>query len=75
MDKKQAYQIVFDDLMKIDLFRGRYDAKHGASEHYMYGISTVMEVVANGVSDKQGDAFSDMFIANMIKSEGEKNDG
>lgn len=74
MDKKQAYQIVFDDLMKIDLFRGRYDAKHGASEHYMYGISTVMEAIAYRVSEETGDAFSDMFIANMIKSEGRNDD-
>lgn len=75
MDKKRAYQIVLDDLMQCDLFRGKYDAKHGASEHYMYGISTVMEAIAYRVSEETGDAFSDMFIANMIKSEGEENDG
>ena len=69
MDKKEAYQIVLDDLMQCDLFRGKYDAKHGASEHYMYGICTVMEAIAYRVSEKTGDAFSDMFLLTMIKSE------
>ena len=68
-NKKEAYQIVLDDLMLCDLFRGRYDAKHGASEHYMYGICTVMEAIACRISEKTGDAFSDIFILNMIKSE------
>ena len=69
MDKKEAYQIVLDDLMQCDLFRGKYDAAHGASEHYMYGICTVMEAIAYRVSEETGDAFSDIFILNMIKSE------
>lgn len=58
-------QIVLDKLKEIDLFCGKYDAKNGG-EHYMYGISTVMEVIANYAGDEE---FEDMFLKNMIDSE------
>jgi hypothetical protein len=35
----------------------------------MYGISTVMEWIAYRVSEEEGDAFSDVFIKNMLDSE------
>lgn len=68
MDKTKAYQIVFDDLMQIDLFTGIYDARHG-NEHYMHGISAVIEYIAQGVSDECYEKFNTEFIQNMIKSE------
>lgn len=68
MDKKKAYEIVLNDLKKIGLFCGRYDASHGKVD-YMYGISSVMECVAYNINDEVGDNFSNEFIKNMILSE------
>lgn len=68
MSKQEAYTIVFDDLMECGLFRGIYDARHG-NEDFMYGIGTVMEVVAYGVNSNMAEAFNSIFNANMIASE------
>lgn len=40
-----VWSLVFDELIKQPMFRMEYDAKHG-SEHFMYGIATVMEYIA-----------------------------
>ena len=66
MDKKEAYQIVLNDLLECGMFRGRYDATHG-SQQFMLGIATVVEFVAFGC-DKLEEV-SDTFIQNMIRSE------
>ena len=71
MDKSEAYKIVFDDLIQCDLFKGIYDAKHG-NEQYMYGISAVMECIAQGVSDECYESFNNKFINNMLESEKNK---
>lgn len=68
MDKKEAYKIVFEDLKQSNLFTGHYDAKNG-NEHYMYGISVVMEFIAYGIDDSTGRDFADKFMENMIASE------
>lgn len=65
MDKRKAYKIVLDDLKKVSLFCGKYDAKNG-KEDYMYGISTVMEFIANRAGYNR---FEYMFLRNMVKSE------
>lgn len=39
------WEVVYDELTKISLFCGRYDAEH-AADRYMYGIATVMEHIA-----------------------------
>jgi len=65
MDKRRAYKIVLDDLKKVSLFCGKYDASHG-KEDYMYGISTVMEFIANHAGYHR---FEYMFLRNMVKSE------
>ena len=72
MNRKKAYEIVFDDLKKIPLFCGRYDGKrHGSEESrkYMHGISSVMEYIAYEISEEEGDNYCDLFLANMRKSE------
>ena len=61
-------KIVYDKLMEIPLFRGVYDAKHG-NEHFMYGISTVMECIANLVSEELYDEYNATFHRNMCESE------
>ena len=70
MNKAEAYQIVYDDLvnMGVGLFIGTYDAKNG-SRSFMHGISTVMESIAYNASEDTYEKFSKLFYDNMIKSE------
>ena len=69
MDRKTAYEIVFEDLTNgVSFFNGCYDARNGKAD-YMYGIGTVMEFIAYSISDEVGDNFSNKFIENMILSE------
>lgn len=68
MIKKLAYRIVMKDLMKCPMFRGNYDAKNG-NDHFMYGISTIVEFVAYGCGEKFYDKFEEMFFANLRKSQ------
>ena len=42
MERKEAFEIVLEELKRCSLFKGVYDAKNGNSQ-FMYGISTVME--------------------------------
>lgn len=67
---QDAYRVVFNDILNsgCGLMVGEYDAKNG-DEQFMYGISIVMEWIAYRVSKADGDAFSDLFMKNMIKSE------
>jgi hypothetical protein len=67
---QNAYRIVLNDILNsgCGLMVGNYDAKNG-SEQFMHGISTVMEWIAYRVSEADGDAFSDMFVKNLIESE------
>lgn len=67
---QNAYRIVLNDILNSDcgLMVGKYDAKNGSGE-YMAGISTVMEWIAYRVSEADGDAFSEMFIKNLLESE------
>ena len=65
--KARAYQVVFQDLMQIDLFRGIHDAKHG-NEYFMYGVATVIECIAHGVSEECLEKFNKEFTQNMIAS-------
>ena len=67
-EEKKVIEKVVDGMTECGLFCGRYDAKNG-NEHFMYGVSTVMEYLAYLVSDECGDEFSDTFTKNMIKSE------
>lgn len=68
MIKRLAYRIVLSDLKRVPMFSGIYDAKHGSRNH-MYGILSVMEYIANSVSEKCGDKFDEMFIDNLILSQ------
>lgn len=66
MDKREAYQIVLNDLLDCAMFRGHYDAKNG-SPQFMYGIATVIESIAFGCGKYE--EVCDAFIQNMIMSE------
>lgn len=67
---QDAYRIVLNDMLNsgCGLLVGEYDATNG-NEQFMHGISTVMEWIAYRVSDTDGDAFNDLFIKNLLKSE------
>ena len=68
----EAYRIVLNDMLNSEcsLLVGEYNANHD-NKKFMYGISTVMEWIAYKVSEAEGNAFSDMFVNNMIKCEQE----
>lgn len=68
MDLKQAYQIVFANLCECPMLQGHYDAVNG-NEHFMYGIETVMEVIAqHGHDEEFAEHFSEVFAFNMERS-------
>ena len=68
MSDKEAFKRVYDNLIKgPELFRGIYDAENG-SEEYMHGISTVLEYIAQQVSEDKRAQYEDMFTKNMIES-------
>lgn len=68
MELKKAYQMVFNDLCKCRMFLGFYDAING-NPHYMHGIETVMEVIANrAYNDDFAEQFAGVFASNVERS-------
>lgn len=68
MELKKAYQMVFNDLRENRMFQGYYDAING-NPHFMNGIETVMEVIANrGYGEDFAENFSNEFTDNMLRS-------
>ena len=69
MELKKAYQMVFSDLCRSSgMFQGYYDAING-NPHFMTGIETIMEVIANRAYDQQyAETFADIFARNMARS-------
>lgn len=68
MNKKEAFEIVYNELIKNPMFRGIYDAKNG-DEHFMYGVCTVVEVIASNIDEKTYIEYTDLWTDNMVKSE------
>ena len=66
---ENAWKVVYDELIKVPLFCGHYDARNG-SDPYMYGICTVMENIALHVSEECADNFVELFVTNKISSQG-----
>lgn len=68
MELKDAYQMVFNGLYQCPMFQGHYDAFNG-NEHYMRGIETVMEAIAQR-SHNEGlvEHFSNVFALNVERS-------
>lgn len=65
MELKKAYQMVFNDLCKCRMFLGFYDAING-NPHFMHGIETVMEVIANrAYNDDFAEQFAGVFTSNV----------
>lgn len=68
MTKEEAYKIVFEDLKKVPMFMGKYDAKHG-NPHFMYGVETVIDFIADNLDKKTYDDFCEMWNKNILESE------
>ena len=66
MNKSEAYKIVFDDLMNVNLFKGVYSTTNDKDFHFIYGVQTVMENIAYGVSEDCYNEFSNMFLENVV---------
>ena len=62
-----AWEEVYDELTKKEMLCGKYDARTSDAEHFINGVWTVMEYIA----DRAGyhDEFDEMFMQNVIKSE------
>lgn len=58
------YKTVLEDLKQVPMFTGKYDAKNG-NIHFMYGISTVLEYIADKAGDEE---YEGMFLDNLNKS-------
>ena len=71
MNEKEAFEIVYNELIKNPMFRGLYDAKHG-DKHFMYGVCTVIEVIASNISEETYNEYSNLWTDNMTKSEERK---
>lgn len=69
IDLKQAYQMVFSDLCRSSpIFRGYCDGVN-ANPHFMIGIETIMEVIANRAYDTQyAETFADIFARNVART-------
>lgn len=69
MNLDDAYYLVYKDLTKEDgVLTGRYDAKNG-ERAYMFGVQTVMELIAYRCGNACGEAFDSKFISNVLLSE------
>ena len=69
MHLKQAYQMVFSDLCRSSpIFQGYCDSIN-ANPHFMIGIETIMEVIANRAYDTQyAETFADIFARNVART-------
>lgn len=67
MDKTTAFRIVYEELTKNPMFCGVFDARHGKRE-FMYGICTVMENIADNVSEDTYNEYSAMWCDNIVNS-------
>jgi hypothetical protein len=70
MKLQEAYKMVYEDMLQSEcgLLVGNYDAVNG-NKKFMHGIFTVMEWIAYRVNEEEADAFSHVFIKNMLDSE------
>lgn len=59
--------IVYDELTKNEMLCGKYDARTSDAEHFINGVWTVMEVIAERAGCH--DEFDEMFVQNLKDSE------
>lgn len=67
MATREDFKVVLDDLMKWDLFVGKFDAVNG-NKDFMFGIETVMKAIALRASDEAYDNYVAIFTRNYLDS-------
>lgn len=70
MNKKQAYNIVMEDILqKGGILTGKYDAKHG-NKDFMNGIFLVVEFLAfEAGSEEKVEEVTKIALKNRLESE------
>lgn len=66
-NEREALKKIVENMRECGLFVGKFDAKNG-NINFMYGIETVMEYLANLISEEYHDEFEKEFITNLVKS-------
>lgn len=66
--KQKAFKIVYEELAKNPLFCGVYNAKYGSIK-FMFGVSAVMESIANEISNEYLEHYSKSFMENVNYSQ------
>ena len=64
MNKQEAFDIVYDELMKCDMINGSSKYTNKVNEHFIYGLETVMEMIS---MRKTVDDFGITFNSNRRK--------
>jgi hypothetical protein len=67
MPTVNLWKEVYDELTKNEMLCGKYDARTSDAEHFINGVWTVMEYIAERAGHH--DEFDKMFMQNVIKSE------
>ena len=67
MEKTKAFEIVYNELKKVPMFTGKYDALNG-NEDFMFGICTVMEYITSQINEPTYEEFSTRWVANVLDS-------
>lgn len=65
--EKEILKKVLDEMQKVSIFSGTFDAKHGSWE-FMNGIASAMEFLAQQISDEYLYEFQEKFFGNFNKS-------
>lgn len=71
-NENRKWKEVYEELVKIPLFVGNYDAENG-SLSFMHGICVVMEYIAREAGKHE--EFDNMFFKNIINSKQEEKKG
>lgn len=68
MTREEMIKNLIKEMSECGLFIGKYDTKHGSAS-FMHGVLTVMEYLANEVSEEYRDEFTSMFLQNMVDNQ------
>ena len=66
-NEREVLKKIVENMRECGLFVGRFDAKNG-NINFMYGIETVMEYLANLISEEYCDEYQKEFINNFERS-------
>ena len=67
MEKEKEIKKLLEEMKKVDIFIGKFDAENGSWE-FMSGVSCVMEYLAREVSHEYFLEFNKEFTKNFMES-------